>query len=162
MKVLKIMGQFCAILAGFLMALITLLTCFSIVGRELLGKTIPGDFELVALATGAAIALFMPLCQLDRGNIIVDFFTVKVPARINHRLDRLGALILAACFALLAWRTGLGGMNSWETHSASMLLGFPEWIIYSLMVPPFILTAVIALHQSAFGFSQNHGHSVNI
>ncbi len=153
------LGKFFAILSGLLMVLITLLTCFSILGREFLGKTVPGDFELVALATGAAIALFMPLCQLERGNIIVDFFTINMPARVNHRLDRLGALILSACFALLAWRTGLGGLNSWETHSASMLLGFPEWIVYMLIVPPFVLTALIALHQGTFGFSQHYGHA---
>jgi TRAP-type C4-dicarboxylate transport system permease small subunit len=29
-----------------------------------------------------------------------------------------------------------------------MMLGFPEWIVYVAMVPPFILTAVIALAQA--------------
>lgn len=157
MKVLTFLGRLSAIAAGLLMTLITLLTCASILGREILGKTVPGDFELVGLATGAAIALFMPLCQLDRGNIIVDFFTVKMPRHVNARLDRLGALILALCFALLAWRTTLGGINSWETNSGSMLLGFPEWVIYLAMVPPFVLTAVIAMHQAAFGFGAPHG-----
>lgn len=152
MKILMPLGKLCAIVAGLLMTFITLLTCVSILGREVLGKTVPGDFELVGLATGAAIALFMPLCQLERGNIIVDFFTVKVPARINARLDRLGALILGLCFVLLAWRTALGGLNSWQTNSGSMLMGFPEWTIYAAMVPPFVLTAVIAFHQALFGF----------
>lgn len=156
MKVLTFLGRVCAFAAGTLMAAITLLTCASILGREILGKTIPGDFELVGLATGAAIALFMPLCQLDRGNIIVDFFTVKMPSHVNTRLDRLGALVLALCFALLAWRTALGGTNAWETHAGSMLLGFPEWVIYFTMVPPFVLTAIIALHQTVFGFDTQH------
>ena len=152
MKVLTILAKFCAIVAGLLMTFITVLTCASILGRELLAKTVPGDFELVGLATGAAIALFMPYCQLERGNIIVDFFTVKVPPHINAQLDRLGALILALCFALLAWRTSLGGLNSWQTNSGSMLMGFPEWTIYAAMVPPFVLTAVVAVHQAIFGF----------
>ena len=161
MKILIFLGRLSAIAAGLLMAGITLLTCSSILGRELLGKTVPGDFELVGLATGAAIALFMPLCQLDRGNIIVDFFTVRMPSHINRGLDRLGAFILAACFVLLAWRTALGGLNSWETHSGSMHLGVPEWLVYGVMVPPFALTALIALHQSAYGFAgaATHGGS---
>ena len=151
------LGKLFAIAAGLLMTLITLLTCASILGREVLGQTVPGDFELVGLATGSAIALFMPYCQLERGNIIVDFFTIRLSSRVHAVLDRLGALVLALCFALLAWRTALGGINSWATHSGSMLLGFPEYLIYLSMVPPFALTAVIAIHQALFGFGTASG-----
>ncbi len=152
MKILENLSKLSAILAGLLMTAITLLTCVSIIGRETLGKTVPGDFELVGLATGAAVGLFMPLCQLHRGNIIVDFFTARVPHRINAQLDRFGALLLGLCFVLLAWRAGLGGLNSWQTNSSTMLLGVPEWYAYVTMVPGFLLTAVIALHQAVFGF----------
>ncbi|MBC7609750.1 MAG: TRAP transporter small permease [Polaromonas sp.] len=158
MKILETLSKLSAILAGLLMTLITVLTCISIIGRETMGKTVPGDFELVGLATGAAIGLFMPLCQLQRGNIIVDFFTARVPHRINEKLDRLGAFLLAASFLLLAWRAGLGGLNSWQTNSSTMLLGVPEWYAYITMVPGFVLTAMVALHQVVFGFSTEAGH----
>ena len=124
------------------------MTCFSLIGRNTTGVTISGDFELTGVATGAAIALFMPLCQLKRGNIIVDFFTAKLSDRTNAQLDRFGALMLSTTFALLSWRTSLGGLSAYETQSGTMMLGFPEWIIYVAMVPPFILTAVIALAQA--------------
>ena len=157
---LEKLAKLSAIAAGLLMTFITLLTCLSILGRELLGKTVPGDFELVGLATGAAVGLFMPLCQLRNGNIIVDFFTAKVPKRINAGLDRLGALTLALSFAFLAWRSALGGLNAWNTHSGTMLLGVPEWIAYATMVPGFALTAAIGLSQCIFGFGAytRHGH----
>src|SRR5512133_1255862 len=151
---LERLAKLCALLAGLLLALIVALTTFSILGRETAGKTIPGDFELVALATGAAVGLFMPLCQLHRNNIVVDFFTARVPARINAVLDRIGALLLALCFALLAWRAALGGLSSWQSNSSTMLLGVPEWIAYAPMVPGFALTAVIAAWQAAVGFGQ--------
>ncbi|WP_297721032.1 TRAP transporter small permease [Limnohabitans sp. Rim8] len=148
MKILTTLSRLCAILAGMLLTGITLMTCYSLIGRNTTGVTISGDFELTGVATGAAIALFMPLCQLKRGNIIVDFFTAKVSDRTNARLDRFGALMLSATFALLSWRTSLGGLSAYETQSGTMMLGFPEWIIYVAMVPPFILTAVIALAQA--------------
>jgi TRAP-type C4-dicarboxylate transport system permease small subunit len=100
----------------------------------------------------------MPLCQLHRGNIVVDFFTAKAPPRFNAALDRLGALLLALTCALLAWRAGLGGLSSWNSNSSTMLLGVPEWWAYAPMVPGFGLTAVIALHQALFGFSQPAHH----
>jgi TRAP-type C4-dicarboxylate transport system permease small subunit len=157
LKILESLAKLCAILAGVLMTIITVLSCVSIVGREFAAKTVPGDFELVGLATGAAVAFFMPLCQWHRGNIVVDFFTSKVPPTINAVLDRLGALLLALCFFLLAWRCGLGGLNSMQTNSSTMLLGFPESVVYFSMVPGFALTGVIALAQSALGFSAMSG-----
>ena len=148
MRFLDFLARFCAILAGALMTLITLLSCISIAGRELAGQTVPGDFELVGLATGAAIALFMPLCQMRQGNLVVDFFTARAPRQVNAALDRLGALLLGLCFGLLAWRCAVGGINSMQSNSSTMILGFPEYLGYYSMIPGFALTAVIALAQS--------------
>ena len=151
MKILQSLAKLSAILAGVLLTGITLMTCLSLIGRNTVGLTLVGDFELTGVATGAAIALFMPWCQIKRGNIIVDFFSAKAHAAVNARLDRLGALLLALVFALLAWRTTLGGLNAYATQSSSMMMGLPEWIVYAAMIPPFVLTAVIALVQALRG-----------
>jgi TRAP-type C4-dicarboxylate transport system permease small subunit len=159
LRTLQSLAKLCAILAGVLLTAITLMTCASLIGRNLMGATLVGDFELTAVVTGAAIALFMPLCQSTRGNIIVDFFTARLDPSTNEKLDRFGALLLAGVFGLLAWRTVVGGLNSYNTHSETQILGFPEWTVYAAMVPPFVLTCVIALHQSLLGFgesSQDH------
>jgi TRAP-type C4-dicarboxylate transport system permease small subunit len=89
---------------------------------------------------------------MRRANIIVDFFTAKASAATNAGLDRLGALVLALCMALLAWRSGIGGVNAWNSGAGSMMLGFPDWIVYVCMVPPLVLTAVIGLVQALRGF----------
>ncbi len=153
MKLLEQLAKGCAVLAGVLLTVITLMTCASLIGRNTTGTTLVGDFELTGLAAGAAIALFMPWCQVTRGNIIVDFFTVNASVGTQSALDRLGALCLGLAMALLAWRTTLGGLNAWASQSGSMMLGFPEWIVYALMVPPLVLTAVIGLAQCVLGFS---------
>jgi TRAP-type C4-dicarboxylate transport system permease small subunit len=152
MKALEVLAKLCAIAAGVLLTAITLMTCASLVGRNTTGWTIVGDFELTGFAAGAAIALFMPICQLRRSNITVDFFTLRASAATRDRLDRLGALLLAACMGLLAWRTGLGGLDAWRTQTESMMLGFPEWVVYCGLFPPLLLTAVIGLVQSVRGF----------
>ncbi len=155
MKILQSLARLCAILAGILLTAITLMTCASLIGRNLLGATLVGDFELTGVVAGAAIALFMPFCQIMRGNIIVDFFTTRLGKTSNDNLDRFGALLLAVMFGLLAWRTVLGGINSYTTHSETQILGFPEWLVYAAMVPPFVLTCVIGLYQSLFGFGES-------
>jgi uncharacterized membrane protein YhdT len=54
--------------------------------------------------------------------------------------------------ALLTWRTAVGGISAFKSQAGSMMLGFPEWIVYGGMVPPLLLTAVIALAQALRGF----------
>jgi TRAP-type C4-dicarboxylate transport system permease small subunit len=149
LKILELLAKFCSVLSGALLTFITLMTCYSLIGRNTTGQTIVGDFELTGVATGAAIALFMPMCQFKKANIIVDFFTAKASEATT------------AAFALLAWRTYLGGMNAWVSQSGSMMLGFPEWIVYAAMTPPLTLSAVIALAQALMGekFTNSEGVS---
>ena len=143
MKALSTLARLCAILAGLLLIFITLMTCVSVIGRDLIGKTIVGDFELSGAAAGAAIALFMPWCQVRRGNIVVDFFTTKASPAAQDAMERIGALLLGCVMALMAWRTTVGGLNSFSTHSETQILGFPEWVVYAIMVPPLALTVLI-------------------
>lgn len=157
MRVLERLAKLCAILAGVLLTVITLMTCASLLGRNTVGVTLVGDFELTGMAAGAAIALFMPWCQIRRGNIIVDFFTASAGERTIRVLDRFGAFLLGAAMALLAWRATLGGLNAYANHSGSMMIGFPEWIVYSAMVPPLALTALIGLAQALRGFDREAG-----
>ena len=153
MRLLDLLARGCAIAAGLLLTVITLMTCVSLIGRNTTGWTIAGDFELTGAAAGAAIALFLPWCQVRRGNIIVDFFTAKASAATNTALDRAGALLLAIVMALLTWRSTIGGWNAWTSQSGSMMLGFPEWIVYCGIVPPLALTAAIGLMQALHGFA---------
>ncbi len=153
MKLLETLAKFCAVLAGLILTIITLMTCASLIGRNTVGWTVQGDFELTGVAAGAAIALFMPLCQLRRGNIIVDFFTSKASHETTALLDRVGTLLMAVMMGLLAWRSMVGGLNSYATQSTTMMMGFPEWIVFVFMVPALALTAVIALRQT-FGRAQ--------
>ena len=155
MKVLGSLARLCAILAGLLLVFITIMTVTSVIGRDFFGKAINGDFELSGAAAGAAVALFMPWCQVRRGNIIVDFFTSGASSARQNQMDRLGAFLLALVMGLMTWRTSLGGLNAWNTQSGTMMLGFPEWIVYAFMVPPLALCAVIGLHQAVFGFVQD-------
>lgn len=157
MRVLESLAKLCAILAGVLLTVITLMMCVSLIGRNTVGWTLVGDFELTGVAAGAAIAMFLPWCQVRRANIIVDFFTARASDRTNGMLDRVGALLLGAAMALLTWRSSLGGLNAWTNNSGTMMMGFPEWIVYAAMVPPLALTAVIGLVQAVRGFGPRPG-----
>jgi TRAP-type C4-dicarboxylate transport system permease small subunit len=153
-QVLSLLARWCAVLAGALMTIITLLTCGNLILRNTTGDAMVGAFEITAFSTGAAIALFMPLCQLRRGHIIVDFFTSRLRDSVNDWFDRVGALALGLAFVILTWRTAVGGWSAYEAGSQSMLMGISEWLVYAAMLGPFALTALIGLSQAALGFDR--------
>ncbi|MGD9944642.1 MAG: TRAP transporter small permease [Burkholderiaceae bacterium] len=148
MRLLEILAKLFAVFAGLVMMTVALATCGSIFSRAALGASLLGDFELVQVGMAFAVASFMPLCQLRRGHIIVDFFTTGARPRTRHALDRIGCALVGLMCGLLAWRTLLGGLSAKESQSVTMLLQFPEWIAFVSMVPPLALTAVIGLLQA--------------
>jgi TRAP-type C4-dicarboxylate transport system permease small subunit len=156
LNLLHTLAKACAVLSGVLLVVITMMTCASVIGRNTTGWTIVGDFELTASAAGAAIALFLPWCQATRSNLIVDFFTTRASDATRQGLDRLGALLLASMMALLCWRASIGGLNAWRSGSGSMMLGFPEWVVYCAIVPGLALTALIALAQAVRGLPRSN------
>jgi TRAP-type C4-dicarboxylate transport system permease small subunit len=137
-----------ALAGGAILVALTLMSVASVTGRALLGTPVPGDFELVQIGCGAAIAAFLPYCQLRRGNIIVDFFTVRAGPRVQAALDAFGALLLALVMAVLAWRTALGMVAVRAAGEVSMIVGFPIWVGYAAIVPSLVLATVAALHTA--------------
>ncbi|MFM8590281.1 MAG: TRAP transporter small permease, partial [Limnohabitans sp.] len=98
MKILEAVAKLFSIAGGLLMVGITLMTCYSLIGRNFLGTSLIGDFELTAIGCGMAIAFFMPYCQLRREHIIVDFFTAHLPSAVNSQFDRMGALVMTLLY----------------------------------------------------------------
>jgi TRAP-type C4-dicarboxylate transport system permease small subunit len=150
-KVLSSLAKICAIVAGMLLTVITLITCVNLILRNTTGDSMAGAFEITAVSTGAAIALFMPLCQARQGHIIVDFFTANASEQTNRLFDQLGAFVLGIVFAVLSWRTVVGCMSAYTAGSQTMLMGIPEWIVYAAMVPPFAISSLIGLTQAIHG-----------
>ena len=137
-----------AIAGGAVLVAMTLMSVVSIAGRSLFGKPVAGDFELIQIGCAICVAAFLPWCQMHRGNIIVDFFTVRASIRTQAWLDVFGALLLAAVMLLVAWRTGAGALTVKASGETSMIMGVPSWIGYALMVPGFALTALAAAYTA--------------
>lgn len=80
-----------ALIGGALLIAVASMVVVSVTLRsDLVGAAgVPGDFELVQMATAIAAFCFLPLCQLRRGNIFVDTFTLKLPQRWRDGIDAL-------------------------------------------------------------------------
>lgn len=147
-RLLDALARAFAFAGGAVLVGVTGMSVTSIAGRTLFGRPVPGDFELVQVCSAAAIAAFLPYCQLRRGNIIVDFFTARASRRAQGVLDAFGALLVAGVMGLLAWRTILGLLTVKASNEVTMIVGFPVWVGYAAIVPSLVLAAGVGLYTA--------------
>lgn len=137
-----------AVLGGLCATLVAAMTVISVAGRAMLSMPVPGDVELTQFGVALCISLCLPWCQMHGGNIIVDFFTQRVPPRRRMLLDAVGALALAVMTALLAWRTAVGAVSIHEAGETTVIIGMPTWWTYAMLAPGLALTCLVALIQA--------------
>ena len=154
---LDVLARAFAFAGGVVLVAMTGMSVVSIAGRTVLSRPLAGDFELVQAGCAVAVAAFLPYCQLRRGNIIVDFFTVRAGPRVQASLDALGALLLAAVMALLAWRTAAGMLTVKAAGEITMIVGFPVWLGYAAIVPSLALTALVGLATALEALKASRG-----
>ncbi len=146
-----------ALAGGGMVALVALVTVFSVVGRWASATPLPGDVELVQLGTAAALALFLPYCQLHGSHLIVDIFTARSGTALHRGLDAAAHVVAAVVLALLAVRAAAGVESLRMAAETSMVLGVPLWLAYAPMVPSLALAALIALLGVPVAGSRNAG-----
>jgi TRAP-type C4-dicarboxylate transport system permease small subunit len=122
--------QSVALLGGVLLITLSVTVVISVTLRsDLVGSAgVPGDFELVQMSTALAAFCFLPWCQLRRGNIFVDTFTLKLPERWQRRIDAGWDLVYALVMALIAWRLAVGARAAFATGENTMVLQIPSYL----------------------------------
>ena len=148
MKNIQFLARWAAIVGMAISLAIALMVVVSIIGRAFFKTPIQGDIELTQFGIALGISLALPWCQLQRANIIVDYFTQNSSAQRQRFLDASGAILIAAMYALLAWRTSVGAASVKEATETTMILGLPMYWVYASLAPGLALAAIIALWQA--------------
>ena len=132
-----------AIVGGMLLLAAAGMVTVSVLMRWLLSSSVPGDIELVQIATALSVFAFLPVCQAVRGNIVVDTFTNWLPVRARAALDALWDLVYAATALIIGWRLAIGAADTIGSHTVSMMLGLPTgWAIAACAAMAVFLAAV--------------------
>ncbi len=134
-----------AILGGLVLVAMLLATVVSVLMRATLGFPIPGDYELVELGTALAAFAFLPYCHQAGGNVLVDVFTERAPARFKAGLGALSSLALAIVALALLWRMALGGYDFYRYHEVTTNLEVPRWWGFPPILVSLALLALVAL-----------------
>jgi TRAP-type C4-dicarboxylate transport system permease small subunit len=147
-------------LAGAMVALaVATIAVWSIAGRYLFSRPVMGDVEITQMGIALSISLCLPWCQLQRGHIIVDFFTQRLPERTQWLLDAVGCVLMAVMGLLLAWRTVVGALSVADAFEQTMILGLPMWWAYAGLAPGLLLSSLVAFWQAVL---LSAGHRVSV
>ena len=110
---------------GLLLVGLAGLVTTSVVMRWFGGPGVNRDFELVQMGLAVAVFAFLPLCQARRGNVMVDTFTLRLPAALQAALDAFWDLVYAGFAAFIAWRLAIGALEAFSSGTTSMVLALP-------------------------------------
>lgn len=141
---LRTVCTFSAGLGGLTIFVASLVVAYSVIMRTLGLGGVRGDFELVELVCVACASLFLPLCQLNKGHVMVDLFTLRLPQREQKRIDGVWTLCFAAVWALLCWRLTIGLGEMHEYGDKTMLLKASVWWAFVPAVFGTGLSAIVA------------------
>jgi TRAP-type C4-dicarboxylate transport system permease small subunit len=142
---LRTVCTFSAGLGGLTIFIASLVVAYSVLMRTLGLGGVRGDFELVELVCVTCASLFLPLCQLNKGHVMVDLFTLRLPGRVQTRIDGVWTLVFAMVWALLCWRLCHGLYEMYDYGDKTMLLKASLWWAFVPAVFGTGLSAIVAL-----------------
>ena len=123
-------------------------------------QALPGDIELVQMATAVAGFSFLPYCQLRRGNIFVETFTLMLSKRKQTLLDAAWDIVYAIVAALMGWRLVAGALDAISSQTVSFQLGvsFGYLILVCAIMTGFLaLTALYTAFARSRVSDEQHG-----
>jgi TRAP-type C4-dicarboxylate transport system permease small subunit len=134
-----------AVLGGLALVAVMLMTVASVLMRAIVGTPILGDYELVEMGSAVAAFSFLPYCQQSHGNVAVDVFTQRAPARVNAALAATGSLLLLLIALVLFWRMIWGGYDFYQYNEQTTNLGIPRWWAFPPILVSLALLALVSL-----------------
>ncbi|MFW2590003.1 TRAP transporter small permease [Sagittula sp. SSi028] len=166
-RMVDILARAAAWIGGAVLAGLIVLTCLSILGREInavlhsLRDTgfapqlmqslidtgigaVRGDYELVEAGMAFCIFAFLPLCTLTKGHASVDILARALPQRINRGLELVVAVLMAVVLVIIALQLEQGLARKLKSGQTTTLLELPIWWAYAACLAGAVLTAVAA------------------
>ena len=156
-----------AYLGGALLIGLTIVTCYSIICREIADTfgigpgPIRGIYDITQIVVAAACFAFLPWCQYARGHASVDLLTSLFGSLANRLIDLIADLgfLLVAIVGFWRMYVGMTEKSEWEV---TFILQFPlkQAYIYSLIgLGAFVLIAAFCVLRSTRGMFVEEGQA---
>jgi TRAP-type C4-dicarboxylate transport system permease small subunit len=112
------------------LAVLCAVTVVDVSGRYLFNSPLLGAVEVSELLMVVLSFGGLALAELRGGHINVDFFIGWLPQRGRAILDAGGALLGAAFWGFVSWRSAVQALRVHEAGEVSASLAVPTWPFY--------------------------------
>ena len=146
-KILLNLSILFALFGGALLLLILILTFISIFGRVFFLKPILGYYEIIELISACVIFSFLPICQIKKGNLVLDYFTSGLNLNIKIFMDIVSYIILTLVYIFFTFYMLLGAIDIFNFNEQTMLLRIPIWIGFVPSILAFLLLSLICIYS---------------
>lgn len=126
----RVIRKFCGaveVIAGSLIAIVTLLIVASAIGRYLLSSPVPDAFDIARLLLGACIMWGFAVVGYRGGHISVDLFTAALPDTARRWIEVFAWTVLLFFVVLLVWKMQARVQSAWRSNEATFDLRIPVW-----------------------------------
>jgi TRAP-type C4-dicarboxylate transport system permease small subunit len=138
-----------AIAGGSVLALVTVITVISVIGRALIPlglKPVPGDYEIVQAGVLFSIFCALPLTQYLRGHADVALLTDRLPARAAAAIELVMDVLMLGATVFILWRYSIGMLDKYANKEMTFILHIPLWWLYAVGMLGAVTMAIVAAY----------------
>jgi TRAP-type C4-dicarboxylate transport system permease small subunit len=133
-----------ALAGGALVLALASLVTASVIMRWFTGLPIPGDFEMAQMGVALAVFCFLPFCQAERANIVVDTFTARLSERTRARMDAMWDALYAVAMGVIGYAMLPGVAAAWKSGEETMVARIPLWPALAVATALILFLALVA------------------
>ncbi len=160
-----------AVLGALVLSFLILMTCTSVLGRELnailnsdfFQNTLPGfsrfvldtgvgpilgDFELLENMMAFAIFAFLPIAQIQSSHATVDVFTSKFPPQVLVWMRAVTEVVFAFVLIIFAYQLFEGTQAKMRYNETTYLIQFPVWWAFAGALVAACVAALIGIYMA--------------
>jgi TRAP-type C4-dicarboxylate transport system permease small subunit len=131
-----------AMLGGWLLLAVALVTAIDALLRDFLGRPLPGTFEATGLVLAVIIFFGIPYTSLTDGHVSVDFLTGRLGARTQHAIIAVNALVCAGLFGVITLQMMALAGEFLATQRTTITMRIP---VFPCIVPVTVTAGLAAL-----------------
>lgn len=136
-------------IASVVLALLAILTFCDVAGRYFFNKPFSFTVELTELGMGLLVYFGVGLMTHEKGNVSVDFVTIRLPERIRAMFEFVTSIAAFAFLCFVVWQLFLRAQILFDKSDHTPILFFPLWPVAFLMAAASILFLTGTLLQAA-------------
>ncbi len=141
LNVLRAVIRYWALIGGFILAVLMLMTAASTASNLFFNKPFQGDYEMMKHFVAIAIFCFLPYCQLTGANVTVDIFTEGMSERAKSAMLAFSSLFAVVFAVVLLRQMSLGLIGYWKFPETTAALHIPLWTAF----PPALASLALLL-----------------